>query len=139
MSLNHSSFAGNIGRISDLRHTQSGHPVVNISVAVNETWKDKNGNRQQKTTWVPAVIWGRSAETFVRFFSKGDGVIVEGKMEQSEREIDGVKFEGLQLNVKNWHFPPGRKGQGGGDASKSNDYSFDGGSDDNFDDDDIPF
>lgn len=80
--LNHCSFIGNLGRDPEVKILSSGARVVSFSLAVSERWKDKNGERQEKTTWVPIVIWneglGRVAESYLR---KGSKVYVSGALQ----------------------------------------------------------
>ncbi len=80
--LNHCSFIGNLGRDPEVRTLSNGARVVSFSIAVSERWKDKNGERQEKTTWVPIVIWneglGRVAENYLR---KGSKVYVSGALQ----------------------------------------------------------
>ena len=80
--LNSCSFIGNLGRDPEVKTLSSGARVVNFSLAVSERWKDKNGERQEKTTWVPIVIWneglGRVAESYLR---KGSKVYVSGALQ----------------------------------------------------------
>ncbi len=68
---------GNIGKIES-KNLDSGQTVVNLSIATNEKWKDKDGNKQEETTWHDCNAWGKTAETITRFFSKGDPITVQG-------------------------------------------------------------
>ena len=58
---------------------QSGDKVANLSIAVTEKWKDKSGERQERTTWVPIVIWGPLAGIAEQYLRKGSKVFVQGK------------------------------------------------------------
>lgn len=79
MSLNSCSFIGHLGRDPEIRTTQGGDRCANISLAVSEKWKDRSGNRQERTTWVPVVIWGKLADVAERYLHKGSQVFIRGK------------------------------------------------------------
>ena len=72
--LNRCEFIGRLGRDLEVRNLPSGGRVVNFSLAVSERWTDKSGERKEKTTWVPVVIWddklGEIAERYLRKGSK---------------------------------------------------------------------
>jgi single-strand DNA-binding protein len=80
--LNKCTFIGNLGADPEARSLNNGGEVVNLRLAVSESWKDKDGNRQERTEWVPVVIFneniGRVAKTYCR---KGSKVFVEGAMQ----------------------------------------------------------
>lgn len=80
--LNKCTFIGNLGADPEARSLNNGGEVVSLRLAVSETWKDKDGNRQERTEWVPVVIFneniGRVAKTYCR---KGSKVFVEGAMQ----------------------------------------------------------
>lgn len=78
--LNRCEFIGNLGRDPEIRATQTGDKVANLSLAVSETWKDKNtGERKERTTWVPVVIWGPLASVAERYLRKGSKVYIAGR------------------------------------------------------------
>lgn len=77
--LNRCEFIGRAGKDPELRHTQGGDPVANFSIAVGETYKDRNGEKSEKTTWVPVVIWGKLAEIAGKYVERGSLVYVAGK------------------------------------------------------------
>ena len=60
--LNKVMVIGNLGQDAEAKYTSTGTAVANMSVAVNEKWKDKDGSPQERTEWVRVVIWGRTAE-----------------------------------------------------------------------------
>ena len=73
---------GNLGQDPESRSVQSGAEVVTLSVATSESWKDKDGNRQERTEWHRVVIWneglGRVAKEYLR---KGSKVYLEGQLQ----------------------------------------------------------
>lgn len=80
MSVNKVILVGNVGREVELRHTPAGVAVARFSVATNERWKDKNGQRQEHTEWHTVVVWGRLAEFCQQYVTKGRQVYVEGSL-----------------------------------------------------------
>ena len=79
--LNYCSFIGNLGKDVDLRYTSDGKPIANFSIAVGESWKDKSGQKQEKTTWVNIVIFGSLAAIAGEYLKKGSKVFISGKMQ----------------------------------------------------------
>ena len=79
-SINKCAFIGNLGKDPEVRTTQSGAKVVSFSIAVSDVWKDKStGERQEKTTWVPIVIFNEGlAKVAEQYLKKGSKVYVEG-------------------------------------------------------------
>ena len=76
--------AGNLGRDPEMRYTPSGQAVVNLSVATNEKWKDRDGNSQERTVWWRVAVWGKQAENCNQYLSKGRQVLVEGRMNSDD-------------------------------------------------------
>jgi len=90
--LNAVRIIGNLGKNPELKYTASGQPIANFSVATSETWKDKQGAKQQKTTWHNIVIWGKLAEVANQYLTKGSTVYLEGKIDnRSYDDKDGNK------------------------------------------------
>lgn len=80
MSLNQCAFIGNLGRDPEVKTMQSGDKVANLSIGVSERWKDRaTGERKERTTWVPIVIWGPLAGVAEQYLRKGSKVFVQGK------------------------------------------------------------
>ena len=71
---------GRIGRAPEVQFTPSGVAVAKFSVATSETWKDKQGNKQEKTEWHNIVAWNKLAEICGEYVTKGMLVYVEGKL-----------------------------------------------------------
>ncbi len=98
-SLNQAQLIGNLGRDAELRYTSSGQAVTNFSIATTETWKDKSGQKQEKTEWHRIVLWGKSAETLSQYLQKGKQVFVQGRLETREWEKDGVKKQTTEIKA----------------------------------------
>lgn len=137
---------GRLGADPELKQTR-GDPVCNIRVATSQRWKDKEGNKQERTEWHSCVFWGKSAELVDKHFSKGDGIIVRGELRTRMWEDNGVKHYRTEIHADNfggWMFPPGKAGSGGGGGGSSSGGASDGGHADSGGygggmDDDIPF
>ena len=78
-SLNLCQFIGRIGNIEN-RYMSNGDAVVNCSIAVNESYKDKNGDKQEKTEWVNVVVYRKLAEIMASYCTKGMLIYVSGKI-----------------------------------------------------------
>ena len=74
---------------SEIRYTQSGDAVANVSLATTETWKDKQGQSQEKTEWHNLVFFRRQAEVVGEYLKKGALIYVEGKITTEKYEKDG--------------------------------------------------
>ena len=68
---------GNVGADPVLNSTQSGDPVANLSIATSESWKDKEGNKQENTEWHKIVLWRKLADLVKEYVSKGDQIGLE--------------------------------------------------------------
>ena len=71
--LNRVTVIGNLGREAELKYTPSGAALASFSVAVNEKWKDKSGQMQERTEWVRCTLWGKMAETLSEYLVKEIG------------------------------------------------------------------
>jgi len=90
-SLNKVILIGNLGRDPETRYLPNGDAVTNISVATTDTWKDKNGEKQEKTEWHRVSLYRRLAEVAGEYLKKGSQVYIEGRIEYREYEKDGQK------------------------------------------------
>lgn len=80
--VNKAIIVGTLGNDPDTKYTASGSAVVNVSVATNESWKDKNtGENVEKTEWHRIVIFGKLAEIAAQYLRKGSQVYFEGKIQ----------------------------------------------------------
>jgi single-strand DNA-binding protein len=83
-SVNKVILVGNLGRDPEVRYTPSGQAVANFTVATNEAWTDKAGQKQERTEWHRVVVWGKAAEACGEYLSKGRQVYVEGRLQTRE-------------------------------------------------------
>src|SRR5690242_17355915 len=81
MSVNKVILVGRLGQNPEVRYTPSGAAVANFSVATNESWMDKAGQKQERTEWHKVVVWGKTAENCGQFLAKGRQVYIEGRLQ----------------------------------------------------------
>lgn len=79
--LNKAMLIGNVGQDPEIRYTPGGDAVANLSVATSEKWKDKQGDKQEKTEWHRIVAFGRRAEVIGEYVTKGSKLYIEGKLQ----------------------------------------------------------
>ena len=130
-SVNKVILVGNLGQDPESRFTPQGTAVTNLSIATNESWKDQNGDIQERTEWHRVVMYGRMAETAVEYMRKGQMVYVEGRLNTREWEDQNqVKRKTTEIRCDNFTML-GRKGNGTPQNS--------GTSNSEKEDDDLPF
>jgi single-strand DNA-binding protein len=80
-SLNKVMLIGNLGKDPELRYTSSGVAVATFSLATNESWKDQDGNTQERTEWHNIVAWRKLAEICGEWLKKGKKIYIEGRIQ----------------------------------------------------------
>ncbi|MFL5378517.1 MAG: single-stranded DNA-binding protein [Myxococcales bacterium] len=75
---------GNLGKDPEVRYTPGGQAVANFTIATNENWTDKSGQKQERTEWHRIVVWGKLAELCSEYLAKGRQVYVEGRLQTRE-------------------------------------------------------
>ena len=131
-SVNKVILVGNLGQDPESRFTPQGTAVTNLSVATNETWKNQNGESQDKTEWHRIVMYGKMAETAAEYMKKGQMVYVEGRLETNEWEDQNqVKRKTTQVRCDNFTML-GRRQMQSQETASDNHSSMNS-------DDDIPF
>ncbi len=85
-TLNKVMLIGRLGKDPDLRYTQSGSPVANFSMATDESYTDRDGNKVDRAEWHKVVVWSRQAEAVSHYLKKGSLVYVEGRIQTSKWE-----------------------------------------------------
>jgi len=140
---------GNLGRDPERRSTPSGQQVATFSVATNRKWRDRDGNRQEKTEWHNVVVWGRQAEVAGEYLKKGRQIYLEGRIETRswDDKQSGEKKYRTEIICENFQML-GQRGDGGGsdyasapapDRGGMMEQEVGGGGGGGVDDDDIPF
>lgn len=94
---------GRLGKDPEQKTTQSGKTVASMSVATSETWKDNEGNKQERTQWHRVICWDGAARA-ASYLSKGQQVLVEGKMTYRQYEADGVTKNIAEIVAERIHF-----------------------------------
>lgn len=79
--LNRCEFIGRLGADPEVRTTPSGAITASLRLAVSETWKDQQGQRQERTEWVNLVLWRQQAEIAQKYLRKGSKIYAEGKLQ----------------------------------------------------------
>lgn len=96
---------GNLGRDPEIKELQSGSKVANLPVATTENFKDRNGERQERTEWHNVDLWNRQAEIAEQYLSKGDTVFIEGTIrtdkwqDQEGNDRYTTKIRGLSMTM----------------------------------------
>lgn len=86
LGLNNVQIIGNLGGAPEMKYLNNSDKVVNFSVAVNERWKDRSGESQERTTWLRIVAFNGIGSACAEHLRKGDGVYVEGRLQIREYE-----------------------------------------------------
>jgi len=147
-SVNKVILVGNLGKDPEVRRLQSGDPVVNLSLATSESWRDKaSGERKEKTEWHRIVIFNKNlAEVAEKYLRKGSKVYVEGALQTRKwTDKDGQEKYSTEVVLQNFRGELtmlDSKGEGGSAMSRSGGAMSESSSG-NFDrselDDEIPF
>ena len=90
-SVNKVILIGNLGADPELKYTPSQRPLCNLRIATTEVYKDKAGQRQEKTEWHRVTVWGDQAENCNKYLAKGRSVYVEGRLQTRSYDKDGQK------------------------------------------------
>lgn len=116
-SFNKVILVGNLTRDPQVRYTPSGMAVADVSLAVNNTWFDKQSNqRKEEVTFVDVTLWGRTAEIAGEYLAKGRQVLIEGrlKLDQWDDKQTGQKRSKLCVVCENMTMLGNRQEGGGG-------------------------
>lgn len=97
-SLNRVQLIGHLGSDPEIRATQDGKPIANMSIATSDTWNDAQGQKQEKTEWHRVVVFGRLAEIVQQYLKKGSQIFVEGKL-QTRKWTDKQGIERYSTEV----------------------------------------
>lgn len=117
--INKVTLLGHLGKDPIVRHTESGIPVATFTLATNETYKDKDGNRQDKTEWHNIVVWN-SAEIAGKYLKKGSLIYLEGKMTTRSYVQDNVTKYITEVVAYSFKMLDKREGSGGNQTNSQN-------------------
>ena len=117
-SVNRVILIGNLGKDPEIRYTQAGEPIANFSLATNEAWTDKSGQKQERTEWHRVEVFGKTAQVVRDYCSKGKQVYLEGSIRYDEwTDKDGNKQKMTKIRVSGPNSRLvllGSRGDGGG-------------------------
>ena len=135
--INKAILIGNLGADPELKYTASGTPMCTFRIATSESFKDREGNQQERTEWHRVVAWGKLGEIAAQYLSKGRQVYIEGRISyRTWDKDDGTKGYMTDIVARDIQFLGSGQGGGqGGGGGGGGDYS--GGPP--TPDDDIPF
>jgi single-strand DNA-binding protein len=120
MSVNKVILVGRLGQTPEVKYTPSGAAVANFSVATNETWVDKSGQKQERTEWHRVVVWGKTAELCQQYLSKGRQVYLEGKLQTRQwQDKDGQTKYTTEVQAQTVQFLGGASGERGASRGDS--------------------
>jgi single-strand DNA-binding protein len=88
--LNQVIIIGNLGKDPEVRYLQSGNAVAQLNVCTTETWKDAQGEKQERSEWHRIEVWGKAAEFCAKYLSKGNKILAQGSLRTDKYEKDGV-------------------------------------------------
>ena len=115
-SVNKVILVGNLGADPELKYTPSQRPLCNLRIATTEVFKDKGGQRQEKTEWHRVTVWGDTAENCNKYLAKGRSVYIEGRLQTRSYDKDGQKHYATDVVADKVVFL-GSGGGGGGAAA----------------------
>ena len=122
-SYNRVILMGNLTRDPEVRYLPSNMAVVDIGLAVNERYQDKqSGEWLDRANFFDCTAFGKSAESIGRFFSKGRPILIEGKLrlDQWDDKQTGQKRSKVKIIIDQWNFCDSRSGGDGGGGSGGN-------------------
>jgi single-strand DNA-binding protein len=106
---------GNLGGDPELRQTPSGTSVATFTLATNETWTDKDGQKQERTEWHRIVAWSKLAEICGQYLTKGKQVYIEGRLTtRSWEDKQGNQRKTTEIVAQNMQMLGGRGSESGG-------------------------
>ena len=125
-SVNKVLLIGNLGGDPEIRRTQDGKPVVNLSIATSETWRDKNtGERKEKTEWHRVVIWNEGlCKIAEQYLAKGSKVYIEGALQTRKwQDKDGQDKYSTEVVLNGYGGSLTMLDKPGDRSEESNDYA----------------
>lgn len=115
-SVNKVILIGNLGKDPETRYMSNNKAVTNITVATTDTWKDKNGDKQEKTEWHRVTLYRRLAEIAGEYLKKGKPVYIEGRLETRKwTDKEGVEHYTTAIIANDMKMLGGKPG-GGSDS-----------------------
>lgn len=103
-SLNKVLIIGNLGKNPEIRQTQDGRSVANLNIATSQKWVDAKGKTNEETEWHFVTVWGKMADNCAKYLKKGQSCFVEGKLQTTQYEKDGIKKYSTTIRADNVQF-----------------------------------
>src|SRR5947208_1299794 len=123
-SVNKVILLGNLGRDPETRYTTGGDAVTTLNIATSEQWKDKSGEKQERTEWHSVVLFGRQAEIAGEYLKKGRSVYIEGRLQTRKyTDKEGVEKYSTEIVGDRMQLLGGGRDAGGGGAPAGDDFS----------------
>jgi single-strand DNA-binding protein len=117
MSVNKVILVGRLGRDPETRYTGGGQAVCNFSMATDESFKSKTGERQKRTEWHKIVVWGKQAEIAQQYLKKGSQIFLEGRIQSREwMDKENQKRTSFEIVATNFRMLGSRADSMGGGA-----------------------
>ena len=110
MNLNRIELIGRVTKQPELKALPSGAKVCSFGIATNNTFKNKNGEKVENTTFHNCVVFGKIAEVIAQYVIKGQEIYVDGRIENRSWDKDGVKHYRTEVLVNNFQFGQKPKG-----------------------------
>ena len=135
---------GRLGRDPEMRYTPSGTAIATLNLATSETYKDRDGNKQERTEWHRVVLWDRKAEIAGEYLRKGSMAFIEGRLQTRKwtdkegQERYTTEIAGDRLQMIGGRRDNGEEGRGGPVESSGGGGGMDPAPGEEFDDE-IPF
>src|SRR4029078_951795 len=118
-SFNQVVLMGNLTRDPELRTTPNGQSVCSFSLALNRSYKSKEGNWQEATDYIDITAWGPLGERVAQYLTKGRPALVSGRLQSRSWEQDGQKRNKVEVVANDVTFLGGAPGSGGGAPASS--------------------
>lgn len=112
--LNKVLLIGNLTRDPEIRYSKSGTAVANFSIATNESWRDQQGQKQERVEFHSLVSFGKQAEVLGKYLVKGSQVYIDGKLQTRQYEKDGQTHYATEIIVQEFTFLGGGQQSNGG-------------------------
>lgn len=127
-SINKVILIGNLGKDPEVRHLEGGVAVARFPLATSETFKDKNGDRQERTEWHNITLWRGLADISEKYLKKGQSVYIEGRIRSNNyTDKEGIQRYSTEIVADNMTMlggrPEGSSGSGGGSYNDSSSNS----------------
>src|SRR6187549_3020023 len=113
-SVNKVILVGNLGADRELKYTPSSRALCNLRIATTEVYKDKGGQKQEKTEWHRVTVWGDQAENCSKYLAKGRSVYIEGRLQTRSYDKEGQKHYATDVVADRVVFLGSGGGSGGG-------------------------